>query len=111
MDYTDSVRNIIGDYGIYFSLQKDVDRTIGNITTDIEVGFGILWSMSINEANISVFRMESKNNNFPFVPCYENVIGITHYRSYDILKLTQSGFKIQFTNSTQDTTIINEFTL
>ena len=109
MDYTDSVKNTIGDYEIYFSLQEDTDRKTGRITTNIEGTFGTIWSFTLSDKSISISRMQGLDNNYPLVPCYYKIGG--PYPLYSILQLSTSFFKIQYTNNENDTTITNEFTL
>ena len=109
IDYTDSVKNTIGDYEIYFSLQEDHDQPVGGLTTDIEGGIGIIWSFYFNQTMLGIQRMMGKNTDYPFVPCFEHVL--QYERAYGILQLSENVLKIKFTNSAKDTTIINEFIL
>jgi hypothetical protein len=111
MDYTDSVKNTIGDYEIYFSLHEEHDEKSGIITTGVEGNFGFVWRfLSSANTSISLTRMMGVLSNNAPVPCYINPI-TQAYGLFTILKLSESNFKVKFSNVTLDTIIINEFTL
>lgn len=108
MDYTDSVKNVIGKYEIYFSLQEDHEIKVGYIKTEVDGVFDIFWLFGYGDGGIGIVRQTGIPIYYPFVPCYDTQSG--NHGNYTILKLSEAEFKIQFQNNNKDTTIINKFT-
>ena len=117
IDYTDTVYNTVGEFGLFFSTKEDsqsgVTVTFGQIYSSIPILENnnnyllITWAIADKlYMNFSTGPIKKGMNTFVpmlFPPRYEN------YSKWNILYLTPNSFKLLLNKS--DTTIINYYKL
>lgn len=113
VDYTDTILNKIGKLEINLStVEENSNYNRGSAEDNVWGAFGILWSLRNTEQDIVLFRTAATAP-FNDIPCvfYMNKYFDSGFNSviYQILKLSTTEFKIQFTTASQDSSYINIF--
>jgi hypothetical protein len=116
IDISDTVRNRIGEYTMEFSTRKENGLGtyiyLGGVTTTVEGDILTVWKFSDDEGTVGWGRHSSSEPDIDgFVYLYLN-----QYRypnklngTSKILKLSETEFKFQISNTNQDTILINTF--
>ena len=114
-DYTDTVRNTLGEYKMYLSeqLESTLQGKLKYVTllTDIEGNISGVWQFNMNEDTLNLGRISGGQPAiYAAVPCY--LRGLWHGNDFlfSILKLSDTELKIKLSTKAQDSTITNTYT-